>query len=146
MTHDEAMGSPLGRHLLRYCYCGPSALPSVDNEGRAGTVPMSDTCRIHYALAGIDPVLKETALQVGELVKALESVRGTLSICMTPGVAIAKASVYGAIDVIDEALNEKRTEKQKRAHQGPAELLCEREEGHEGPRMGDCSKAYPNQE
>lgn len=38
------------------------------------------------------------------------------------------------------------TEIRKCAHQGPAELLCEREEGHDGPHRGDCSKAYPKKD
>ncbi len=43
--------------LLRYCYCGPSDLPSVSADGAAGTAPVADTCRIHYALAelGLSP-------------------------------------------------------------------------------------------
>lgn len=63
MTHDEALKSPLGRYLLRFCYCGHSSLPSVDTEGRAGTAVVSDTCRIHYALAGMDEALKEEIRQ-----------------------------------------------------------------------------------
>ncbi len=61
MTHEEALKSPLGRYLLRFCYCGHSSLPSVDAEGRAGTAPTADTCRIHYALAGIDGPFLEAA-------------------------------------------------------------------------------------
>lgn len=35
--------------------------------------------------------------------------------------------------------------KRKCEQEGPAGLRCEREKGHDGPCMGDCSKAYPNQ-
>lgn len=50
-------------------------------------------------------------LQNEAMRKALYSVRDQLSLMMTPGVAIAKVTVSGCIDDIDEILKAKPTEK-----------------------------------
>jgi len=92
MTHDEALKSPLGKYLLKYCYC------SSDVPGGA---PSSDTCRIHYALAGIDPVLKEMGLRDQVMREALRSIAAS---CQDVGEDISHIWVRG---VADAALAEK---------------------------------------
>jgi hypothetical protein len=77
---------------------------------------------------------REQLRLIGRMQDALEAIwKGTME-SHDP----ALMSIHG---VAGHALS--YTEKRKCDKEGPAELRCEREVGHDGPCMGDMSKAYP---